>query len=118
MENKRAYGRFLDKKVSISLVSGKSGEVKGTSVNLSHDGICGIFEKSYKKDAALDVELEFLLDTKKTKCRGRGKVIWALDMGNDEFLIGINLLDYNNENMKKYINYVDNISEHQKELEV
>jgi hypothetical protein len=74
-----------------------------------------VFAKKYEKDAELNVELEFVLDTKKIKCAGKCKIIWALDMGNDEFFIGLNLLDYSNPNMKDYISYVDNIAKNYQE---
>lgn len=111
MDNKRAYSRHLDKNVNIVLVAEQKSIIKGNSLNLSHDGICGVFEKIQDKNGVIDVELEFVKDNMKIKCRGKGKIIWAVDIGNNESLIGLNLLDFDKKNMKDYINYVDNIYE-------
>lgn len=111
--NQRKAYRFSDKSISVILDYNDGKLIKGISLNVSMDGICVILDDTPIMGKEVDLILEFDFNNQKVKEITKAKVMWTSDIGNDEFLTGLNYLD--TTNLQEYIKYLDYLNEKEEE---
>lgn len=103
--NQRKAYRFSDKSIAVILDYNNGLFINGISLNVSMEGICVILDNAPIVGKEVDCIVEFNFNNEKIKEKTKVKVMWTSDIGNEEFLTGLNYLDI--ANLQEYIKYLD-----------
>ncbi len=106
IQNNRIGLRINERNIKINIILNDEKICEGQSINISFQGICGVFQRDFVETAKVGLDMEL---KEKFLCRAKATVIWSTDLGNDEFLIGFKF-EAEDCDLKKYLAYVNELS--------
>lgn len=110
--NNRLTTRFQDKTIKI-IFNFENKTIEGMSINVSSKGICVLLPVKIEVNFVATFQLNFNFEGNLVKEEVVSKVIWVIDLGNNEILVGLAYLD--TSKLDKYNSYLNFL--YKKEIE-